>query len=110
MLAPFETNIFQLGFDASWELDFFGGARSAVDAATADVRAAEEGRHDVLVTVLAEIGRNYLELRGIQKRLEIARNNIETQQQTLDLTRVRYQAGLATDLDVAALSSSPSSH
>jgi len=101
LLAPFETSIFQLGFDASWELDFFGGVRHGVDAATADVRAAEEGRRDVLVTVLAEIGRNYLEVRGIQKRLEIARSNIETQQQTLDLTRVRYQAGLATDLDVA---------
>ena len=101
LLAPFETNIFQSGFDASWELDLFGSVRHGVDAATADVRAAEEGRRDAQVTVLAEIGRNYLEARGIQKRLEIARNNIETQQQTLDLTRVRYQAGLATDLDVA---------
>lgn len=101
LLAPFETNIFQLGFDASWELDFFGGTRRAVEAATADVRAAEEGRNDVLVTVLAEIGRNYVEVRGIQKRLEITRNNIEAQQQTLDLTQVRTDAGLATELDVA---------
>src|SRR5262245_18900885 len=101
LLAPFETSIFQTGFDASWELDFFGGARRAVEAATADVRAAEEGRRDVLVSVLAEIGRNYLEARGLQKRLEITRSNIETQQQTLDLIRVRYRTGLATDLDVA---------
>lgn len=101
LLAPFETNIFQLGFDASWELDFFGGLRHGVDAATADLRATEEGERDVLVTMLAEIGRNYLELRGTQKRLQIVRSNIETQQQTLDLTRVRYRAGLATDLDVA---------
>jgi NodT family efflux transporter outer membrane factor (OMF) lipoprotein len=99
--APFETSIFQIGFDASWELDFFGGLRHGVDAATADLRAAEEGRRDVQVTVLAEIGRNYLEVRGAQKRLQIVRGNIDTQQQTLDLTRVRYQAGLATDLDVA---------
>ena len=101
LLAPFETSIFQTGFDASWELDFFGGARRAVEAATADVRAAEEGRRDAQVTVLAEIGRNYLEARGIQKRLGVTRSNIETQRQTLDLTRVRYEAGLATDLDVA---------
>jgi outer membrane protein, multidrug efflux system len=101
LLAPFETNIFQLGFDASWELDFFGGLRHGVDAATAELRATEEGERDVLVTMLAEIGRNYLELRGTQKRLQIVRSNIETQQQTLDLTRVRYRAGLATDLDVA---------
>src|SRR5262249_3097948 len=101
LLSPFETNIFQLGFDASWELDIFGGLRREVDAATADLRAAEESRRDILVTVLAEIGRNYLEVRGIQKRLDIVRSNIETQQQTLYLTRVRYQAGLATDLDVA---------
>jgi len=99
--APFETSIFQVGFDASWELDFFGGLRHGVDAATADLRAAEESRRDVQVTVLAELGRNYLEVRGLQKRLQIARSNIETQQQTLDLTRVRYKAGLATDLDVA---------
>ena len=51
--------------------------------------------------MLAEIGRNYLEVRGLQKRLQIVRSNIETQQQTLDLSRVRYKAGLATDLDVA---------
>ncbi|MCI0389832.1 MAG: efflux transporter outer membrane subunit [Acidobacteria bacterium] len=101
LLAPFETNIFQLGFDASWELDLFGGTRRAVEAATADMRAAEEGKHDVLVTVLAEIGRNYVEVRGNQKRLEITRNNIEAQQQTLDLTHVRSDACLATDLDVA---------
>lgn len=101
LLAPFETNVFQAGFDASWELDLFGGLRSEVNAATADLHAAEEGRRDVLVTVVAEIGRNYLEVRGTQKRLGIVRANIETQQETLDLTRVRYQAGLATDLDVA---------
>lgn len=101
LLAPFETNIFQIGFDASWELDVFGGLRKGVDAATADLRGAEEGRRDILVTMLAEIGRNYFEVRGIQKRLDIVLSNIETQKQTLDLTRVRYQAGLATDLDVA---------
>jgi len=101
LLAPFETSVFQSGFDASWELDFFGGVRHGVDAATADAQAAEEGRRDAQVTVLAEIGRNYLETRGIQKRLEITRSNVETQRQTLELTRVRYEAGLATDLDVA---------
>src|SRR5262249_9072504 len=71
LLSPFETNIFQIGFDASWELDIFGGLRKGVDAASADLRGAEEGRRDILVTVLAEIGRNYFTLRGSQKRLDI---------------------------------------
>lgn len=54
--APFETSIFQIGFDASWELDFFGGLRHDVEAATADLRAAEEGRKDLQVTVRPRSG------------------------------------------------------
>jgi len=100
LLAPFETNIFQQGFDASWEIDFFGGKRHALAAATADVTAAEEARRDTLVSLLAEVARNYSELRGTQRRLEIAERNIRIQADSLDLTKVRYEAGLGTDLDV----------
>jgi multidrug efflux system outer membrane protein len=100
LLAPYQTNIIQQGFDASWELDFFGGKRHALEAATADVAAAAEARRDTLVSLLAEVARNYGELRGAQRRLEIAGNNIALQTDTLELTKVRAEAGLGTELDV----------
>jgi NodT family efflux transporter outer membrane factor (OMF) lipoprotein len=100
LISPFETNTVQLGFDASWELDFFGGKRKAVQAAAADAAAVEESRRDALVTVIAEVARNYIELRGLDRRLEITRRNIQTQKDTLDLTRVRAEAGLGTQLEV----------
>ena len=100
LLAPFETNIFQQGFDASWEIDFFGGKRHALAAATADVTASEEARRDTQVSLLAEVARNYSELRGTQRRLVIAEANIKLQTESLDLTKVRAEAGLGTELDV----------
>ena len=100
LLTPFESNVYQFGFDASWEIDFFGGRRRALEAATADVAAVGEARRDTLVSLLAEVARNYSELRGFQKRLEITNQNINLQQDSLDLTRVRADAGLGTQLDV----------
>ena len=99
--VPVEFNNFQGGFDASWELDVFGGSRRGLEAATADVEAAAEARRNVLVTVFGEVGRAYVELRGYQLRLDIAEKNIKTQQDTLALTEARAQAGLASELDVA---------
>jgi len=100
LLAPYQTNIFQDGFDASWEIDFFGGKRHALEAATADAASAEEARRDTLVSLLAEVARNYVELRGTEKRLEIAQRNIKLQTDSLDLTKVRAEAGLGNELDV----------
>ena len=100
-IVPAEFNNFEGGFSASWELDVFGGIRRGVQAATADATAAEESRRDVLVILLADVGNTYGQLRGFQKRLEIARKNIKTQQDTLDLTSARAKAGLATELDVS---------
>jgi len=101
LLAPYETNILQQGFDASWEIDLFGGKRHALAAATAEVAAAEESRRDVLVSLLGEVARQYAELRGSQQRLEIAKHNIDLQADTLHLSTVRAEAGLGTELDVA---------
>jgi outer membrane protein TolC len=98
--GAYESNIFQHGFDASWEIDLFGGRRRALEAATADAAAAAEARRDTLVSLLAEVARNYAELRGYQRRLDIAERNIELQQDSLDLARVRADAGLGTHLDV----------
>jgi NodT family efflux transporter outer membrane factor (OMF) lipoprotein len=94
-------NLFQAGFDASWELDLFGGTRRSVEAAQADLEASLYDRGDVLLRVLAEVARNYVELRGFQRQLDVARNNLAAQQDILDLTRARYQGGLATGLDIA---------
>jgi len=82
-------------------LDVFGGIRRSVQAAAADMAAAEENRRDVLIILLGDVGRVYAQLRGFQRRLEIANKNIKTQQDTLDLTRARAKAGLATELDVS---------
>lgn len=94
-------DLFRLGFDASWEVDVFGGIRRTVEAADATVEAFIEDRRDLLVTLFGEVGRNYIDLRGAQRRLAVARANLAAQQDTLYLTRVRYQAGLVSDLDVA---------
>jgi NodT family efflux transporter outer membrane factor (OMF) lipoprotein len=94
-------NLFSAGFDAGWEIDVFGGNRRAVEAADADIDAYVESRHDVLVTLLSEVALNYVELRGAQQRLIIARENIVLQKDTVDLTQVRYKAGFVSELDIA---------
>lgn len=96
-----ESSVYQAGFDASWELDVFGGTRRGIEAADAQWIAAIEDRRDTLVTLTAEVARNYIVLRGAQERLVIAALNIKSQQETLDLTSDRFKAGLASDLDVA---------
>jgi NodT family efflux transporter outer membrane factor (OMF) lipoprotein len=97
---PFDNNVYQAGFDASWEIDVFGGNRRAVEAGKAELAAAEFGRRNVLVTLLGEVARNYVELRGCQRRLEIATNNLKTQEEALALTQDRFNKGLTSDLDV----------
>jgi len=96
-----ENNLYQAGFDASWEIDVFGGVRRNIETADADLAAEIENRRDVLVSLLAEVARNYVELRGSQRQATIARANLEAQQETLELTRIRLAAGLVSDLDVA---------
>lgn len=95
------SNLFQFGFDASWELDVFGGIRRSVEAADDDIAAAQEDRRGTLVTLLSEVALNYVQLRGSQRRLVIAEENIRAQQDTLDLTRTLNEAGFAADLEVA---------
>ena len=94
------VNNFQAGFDASWEPDVFGGKRSALNAAQADARAAEASLANVQVSLAAEVAVTYMDLRGLQARLAIARSNLATQAETLQIIRWRAQAGLASSLDV----------
>jgi NodT family efflux transporter outer membrane factor (OMF) lipoprotein len=98
--TPFENNVYQAGFDASWEIDVFGGTRREVQAGKAEVAAAEFGRRNVLVTLLGEVARNYVETRGLQRRLEIANKNLKTQEEALAITENRCKNGLTSDLDV----------
>ncbi len=96
-----DQNLFQLGVDLSWELDLFGRIRRSVEAAQAELDAAWESERDVKVTLYAEVARSYVELRGSQRRLEIARRNIQVQEETLQVTQDRFDAGFARELEVA---------
>jgi multidrug efflux system outer membrane protein len=94
-------DIFQNGFDASWELDLFGGVRRAVESADANLDSEEESRRDALVTLLGDVARTYIELRSNQQLLAVTRNNLHSQEETLELTKLRRQAGLTSELEVA---------
>lgn len=96
-----ESSLYQAGFDAAWEIDVFGGIRRGVEAADADIAATIEDYHSVLVTLASEIARNYIDLRGSQRQLQIAHANLKVQGDTLNISRSRFEAGMASDLDVA---------
>jgi len=100
-LAGEQFDLYQAGFDASWELDVFGGNRRAVEAANAQLEAVQFQWDAVLVTLLGEVGSNYVTYRSLQQRIRIANENVKTQHDTLELTQRLFAAGLATDLDVA---------
>lgn len=97
-------NTFELydgGFDASWELDFWGRVRNNYRAAVAEVESAEALRQDTMVLLTAEVARAYLELRGLQNQLTVARRNSDNQRETLKLTESLLQGGRGTELDTA---------
>jgi outer membrane protein TolC len=91
----------QLGFDAAWELDFWGRYRRGVEAAGAGYLATIAGYEAALVTVTAELARAYVLLRTFEERLAVARRNVEVQRGSLRMAEIRYRNGLATELDVA---------
>lgn len=93
-----ETDYYQAGFDAGWELDLFGGRRRAVEAAQADLEAALASRDQVRASLAAEVARNYVEVRTYQERLALVEANIRIQKATYDLNLSRFQAGLIDEL------------
>ncbi len=98
--VPFENDYYQAGFDASWEIDLFGGKRRAVQAATAELTAVKYGQRDVLVTLLSEVARNYVQTRGAQRQLAILQDQIRAQEETVAITQSRVEHGAATELDL----------
>jgi outer membrane protein, multidrug efflux system len=91
---------YSVGFDASWELDLFGHVRRSAQAAGAELGAQQASLADTRITVAAEVARNYFELRGAQRQLNVARDNLANQGEALRLTQIRYDAGRVTELDV----------
>jgi outer membrane protein, multidrug efflux system len=94
-----DQDIWDGGFDASWELDLFGRVRRSVQAQGALVGAASEDLRDVQVALTAEVARTYFELRGAQERLDVARRNADNQRRSLEVTQQRLDAGRGTAFD-----------
>jgi len=94
-------NLFSVGFGAVWEIDVFGRIRRQVEAADATAQASVEAYRDVLVSLYAETALAYVNVRTAQERLRISHQNVEAQENTLQLTKDRFSAGLVSALDVA---------
>ncbi|MGA2466530.1 MAG: efflux transporter outer membrane subunit [Thermodesulfobacteriota bacterium] len=94
------SELYAASFDAGWELDIFGRVRRSVEAAEGDLQAIQEDLRDVLVSLLAEVALNYVEVRTFQTRVTVAEANLEAQNETYQLTLWRYQAGLSDELAV----------
>ena len=99
--VPRELKLYNTGFDAFWEVDIWGRVRRSVEASSDEVDAQEASLRDVSVSLIAEVARNYFELRGLQRQLQVAEQNAQIQAETLDITRVRFDNGRGTQLDVA---------
>jgi NodT family efflux transporter outer membrane factor (OMF) lipoprotein len=99
--APLEYGLFRDGLTSSWQLDLFGRVGRAVEAADANTLAAVENRHGVALAAVAELAQSYMQLRGTQKRLEIAKRNLRLAEENVELVNTRFGNGVATTLDVA---------
>ena len=92
--------LYSVGFDAAWEVDVFGGVRRSIEASEADLASAEASLQDTQISLAAEVATNYVEVRSLQIRLGIARDNLASQSETLQLTEWRAEAGLVSSQDV----------
>jgi outer membrane protein, multidrug efflux system len=99
-VLPRDEDIYEAGFDASWELDVFGGIRRGVEASKAELAASVENARDVRVTLLAEAARDYVAVRALERRIQIANANLRDQSDSLRLAQARFEQGFAPELDV----------
>ena len=98
--AGTERTLYTAGFDAGWEVDVFGGVRRSIEAANANLQATQASLRDVLVSLTAEVGRNYVEMRTYQTRLATAEENLRAQEAMLDLIRQRFDEALSDALSL----------
>src|SRR5258707_680903 len=96
-----ESELYDASFDATWELDLFGRVRRSVQAANAQLGSVDATRLDVLVSLIAEVARNYFELCGLQNQLSVAGRNADVQTETLKITQSRLDGGRGTEFDVS---------
>lgn len=98
-------NTFQASLNVGWELDIWGKIRRLTEAARADLLAAEEGRRTVILTLVTAVATSYVQLRNLDKQLEIAERTLESRQQTVDLFDLKFKGGLISQLEVAQIQS-----
>jgi NodT family efflux transporter outer membrane factor (OMF) lipoprotein len=104
--TPTNFNIWATGFNASWELDFWGRLRRGIESSNAELSASVEGYHDALVTLVADVATNYVQIRTFQQRMAYARRNVEIQRGSLRLAEARLRDGKTSSLDVKQARSS----
>lgn len=95
------SNLFQAGLDASWELDLFGANARSLEAATASAHASEADLDSTLLTLVGDVATNYVEARGYQARIDLARRTAKSQRETAGLTRTKFEAGSASAVDTS---------
>jgi outer membrane protein, multidrug efflux system len=95
-----ERNAFQVGGSLAWEIDLWGRIRRLNESAKASLLATEQGRRGVILTIVSEVARVYLELRDLDQELDIAERQREIRRQSLQLARARFEGGLTSELDV----------
>ena len=98
-----DTNIYAVGFDATWEIDLFGAHRRAVEGAAASLEGSRASLRDVLVSLSSEVAQTYIQLRDAQERVHLTERNIEIDRRQLEIMKRRRAGGTASDLDLARL-------
>jgi NodT family efflux transporter outer membrane factor (OMF) lipoprotein len=98
--ADFTFGEINLGFDAAWELDFWGKFRRGIEAGIGDLAASIAGFDDILVSLTAEVARTYVQVRTLEARLSVARENVTLQDRSLRIAEAQYSGGMVTELDV----------
>jgi len=100
-LVDNDSSVYSLGFDAVWELDFWGKYRRNVESGLGVLEASIASYDDVLVSLTAEVARTYVAIRNFEERLDIARENVRVQQRSLQIAEARFNGGEVSELDVS---------
>ena len=98
-------NIFKTGFDASWELDLFGGHRREAESARAELEASALSRDDLVISILAEVAATYIEIRQYQTQLNLAQETLDADIKTTTITQQRIELGETAGVDVSKMES-----